>query len=94
MATKKIHTALNVEHIFCTVTCPWCQGTVTMKMCGPVTRKSCPKCNHITYIFTITPLRGYVQMSVTTIGPDETPTEYDIFESEIEVVEDSVDQEE
>lgn len=91
MATKKIRKSLNVEQIFCYVTCPECVGSVRMKMRDAVTRKTCPKCNRCTYIFTITPLRGYISIDVQTIGSDETPTEYDIRSEDIEVVEDEDD---
>lgn len=88
MALKKIRHSLNVERIYVRVTCPECGGTVAMKMRGPVTRKTCPKCNHCTYLFSITPLRGYVRVEVLTIGRDETPTEYDLSPDDVEIIED------
>lgn len=92
MATKKIHTTLDVEKIYCTVTCPECSGTVKMKMRGPVTRKTCPKCNRCSYVFTITPMRGYISVTVLTIGHNETPTEYAIGSEDIEIDEDNNNQ--
>jgi hypothetical protein len=89
MAIKKVHYAANIEHIYCTVTCPECGRTVTMQMRTPITRKVCPKCNRLTYCFGINPLRGYIQVNVLTIGRNETPTEYAIGPSDIEVIEDT-----
>lgn len=94
MAVIKIHTVLNVEKIYCTVTCPECGKSVHMKMRGPDTRKTCPGCNHITYMFTIVPLRGYIQINVLTIGRNETPTEYELDTSDVEVIEDEENEEE
>lgn len=95
MAVLKIKGNLNVEKIFVQVTCPVCDGTVHMKMRGPETRKSCPKCNRVTYYFNVAPMRGYVGIVVFTIGPDETPTDYILLTSDVEIeLDESTDRDE
>jgi hypothetical protein len=85
MAVIKVTRNLNVEHIYIQVTCPECDKTVRMKMRSANTRKTCPKCNRVTYNFIIAPMRGYIGVGVLTIGPDQTPTEYDLSPSDVEI---------
>lgn len=85
MAIIKVSKPVNVEDIYCRVTCPSCEGTVNLKMKGPSTRKNCPKCNRLTYIFQIEALRGSIVITVTTVGANNVPTEYPLSPTDVEV---------
>jgi len=80
-------TTINVENIYVAVTCPECEGSVNMKMRAKITRKNCPKCNRLTYVFTITPLRGAISINVVFIGSDNVSTEYNLSSEEVEITE-------
>jgi len=89
MATVKITGSLSLDNIRCSVTCPECGKSVTMKMVKPITRKNCPKCNRLTYIFTVIPVIGYVSVNVVTIGSNFVPTPYDLGVTDVEVTYDN-----
>ena len=89
MATVKITGFPSLDNIRCSVTCPECDKSFTMKMVKPIMRKNCPGCNRLTYIFTIiftiVPVIGYVSISVLTIGSNFIPTPYDLSVADVEV---------
>lgn len=87
MATIKVTKSVNVEDIYVHVNCPnkKCKGNrVSMRLRGSETRKNCPLCNGVTYIFSITPLRGFIQIEAVTIGEDQTPRDYDLLATDVE----------
>jgi Zn finger protein HypA/HybF involved in hydrogenase expression len=85
MAIIKVNKSINVEDIYCRVTCPECDGNVNMRMKGPSTRKNCPKCGQCTYVFSIDQMREGLVITVTTIGKDNTPREYALSPTDVEV---------
>jgi hypothetical protein len=62
-----------------------------MKMRGIGTRKNCPACNRLTYIFNVKPLRGFIYVTVLTIGPNNSPTEYELKPEDVEILQDEND---
>lgn len=86
MAIIKVSKPINVEDIYVQVTCPECSKSVNLRMKGPSTRKNCPKCNRLTYVFNIEPIRGAIIITATTIGVDNSPTEYVISPSDVEII--------
>jgi Zn-finger nucleic acid-binding protein len=84
MAVIKVRKPVQVDKIFITFNCPSCEDTFRIKMRKEVTRKNCPKCNRVTFVISITPLRGYIQMDVTTTGSDETPRDYELASTDVE----------
>lgn len=89
MAFKKIKEgeSVNVERIYVTVTCPVCEGSVSMKMKGPQTRKNCPKCNRATYVFVILNLRGGINVSAGAIIGEDTLIDLRISPEDVEIEE-------
>lgn len=74
MAFKKIKEgeSVNVEKIYVRVQCPVCERYFRMQMKGSETRKNCPGCNRVTFIFVITNMRGGINVSAGYIrGADE-----------------------
>jgi hypothetical protein len=89
MAFKKIKegASVNVENIYVTVTCPVCEGSVTMKMKKSETRKNCPKCNRATYVFVILNMRGGINVSAGAIVGEDRLVQLNISPEDVEIAE-------
>lgn len=85
MAVKRVSKPVNVEDIYCGVTCPECKQYSSLRMKGPTTRKNCPRCNRVTFYFTITAYRQAIEIVVQTVGPDNTARDYELGSESVEV---------
>lgn len=63
MAVIPNKSGIDANEVFVRVDCPNCKKNIRYKLSKPETRKLCKNCGKVSYVFTITPLRGALQIT-------------------------------
>jgi hypothetical protein len=82
MTVIKIKKAVNVESLYGKVVCPECHKQYGFHLRNAITRKTCP-CAHATFVVTVTPMRGFIQITCAVTKRDTSVVEAEVRDVEI-----------